>query len=72
LYLAGGSNSSAAAISVTESFNLSTNKWTAQASMPNAVMWSGSVVANGLMYCFGGTPSASGTTADNYVQIYQP
>ena len=72
LYLAGGSNSSAAAISVTESFNLSTNKWTAQASLPNAVMWPGSVVANGQLYCFGGTPAASGTTADTYVQIYQP
>ena len=72
LYLAGGDNLSGTAISVTESFKLTTDKWTTLLSMPNAVMWSGSTVATGQLYCFGGTPSASGTTPENYVQIYQP
>jgi len=41
-------------------------------SMPNVVISPSSTVANGLLHCFGGTPTTSGTTADNYVQIYQP
>jgi uncharacterized repeat protein (TIGR03803 family) len=72
LYLAGGSNSGGGAVSVTESFNLKTDKWTTLLSIPNAVMWTGSTVADGQLYCFGGTPSTSATTADNYLQIYQP
>jgi uncharacterized repeat protein (TIGR03803 family) len=71
LYLAGGNNPGGGVISLTESFNLNADKWTTLLSIPNAVEWSGSTVANGQLYCFGGTPN-NGTTADNYVQIYQP
>ena len=73
LYLAGGDVSGGGATSVTESFNLTSDKWTTLLSMPNVVISPGSTVANGLLYCFGGTPTTSGTTADNYShQIYQP
>ncbi len=72
LYLAGGTLTGGP-LNITESFNATTNKWTAQAPMPQAVMFAGSTVANGLLYCFGGSNLASGQgTIYNYVQIYQP
>jgi len=74
LYLAGGSNNQGTSLTVTESFNLSKNKWTTQASMPQAVTGTGSVVNKGLLYCFGGGDRNSQFQGNvfNYVQIYQP
>jgi hypothetical protein len=59
---------------VTESFNLSKNKWTTQASMPQAVTGTGSAVNKGLLYCFGGGDRNSQFQGNvfKYVQIYQP
>ena len=68
----GGDNSSPQTI--TESFNVTTKKWTTQAAMPQAVISPGSAVAGGLLYCFGGSNSGitSSSTIYNNLQIYQP
>ena len=72
LYLAGGTITGGP-LNITESFSATTNKWTAQAAMPQAVMFTGSTVANGLLYCFGGSNINTGRgTIYNNVQIYQP
>jgi N-acetylneuraminic acid mutarotase len=71
LYVAGGydSNVSPNAISVTESFILT--NWTTLLSMPKATSFPASIVGNGLLHCFGGENSFSGSVLNN-VQIYQP
>jgi N-acetylneuraminic acid mutarotase len=73
LYVAGGADLGPA-LSVTESFKLSTKAWTTLAPMPQAVGIPGSAVYKNVLYCIGG---ASGgdifqNTVYDYVQIYQP
>lgn len=73
LYVAsGGDNGSPQTI--TESFKDTTGKWTTQASIPQAVIAAGSAIANGLLYCFGGSSSgiALEGTVYNNVLVYQP
>jgi hypothetical protein len=71
--MGGGSNGSSP-VTVTESFNVTTDKWTTQAAMPQAVIAPGSAVANGQLYCFGGSSTGVALTGSVYsnVQIYQP
>lgn len=77
LYVAGGGDSNGTSLTVTESFKPSKNKWTTQASMPQAVGAPGSTVyqfkvggaTDSVLYCFGGI--SSGNVLNN-VQIYQP
>lgn len=72
LYDAGGylSNGGAAG-TVNESFQLSKNKWTTLAAMPQGSMFGSSAVYKGQLYCFGGWSGWLGTPINN-VQIYQP
>jgi len=74
LYLAGGSNNSGTSLSLTESFSVTSNKWTMLTSMPLAVTFPGSAIDAGLLYCFGGSDRNSQFQGNvyNYVQIYQP
>ena len=74
LYLAGGSNNSGTSLSLTESFSVTSNKWTTLTSMPLAVTFPGSAIDTGLLYCFGGSDRNSQFQGNvyNYVQIYQP
>ena len=74
LYLAGGSNNSGTSLSLTESFSVTSNKWTTLTSMPLAVTFPGSAIDTGLLYCFGGSDRNSQFQGKvyNYVQIYQP
>ena len=71
LYVAGGhdANVSPNAISVTESFNLTS--WTTLSPMLKATSFPASAAGNGMVYCFGGEDSFSGNVLNN-VQIYQP
>jgi uncharacterized repeat protein (TIGR03803 family) len=71
LYVAGGydANASPNAISVTESFNLTS--WMALSSMRKATSFPASAPGNGVLYCFGGEDSFSGNVLNN-VQMYQP
>lgn len=74
-YVAGGVNLDVGntALNVTESFKLSKNKWTTQASMPQAVTEPGSAVYKGRLYCIGGgSADVPDGIVFNYVQIYQP
>jgi len=73
LYDAGGYiNNGGAATAVNESFSLSANKWTSTlAAMPQGVMFPGSAVYNGQLYCFGGEATWLANPVNN-VQIYQP
>ena len=73
VYIAGGINNAnpQTTSTVNESFSASANKWTTQASMPTAVLWPASAVANGALYCIGGQSSYQGPVVSN-VQIYQP
>ena len=74
LYDAGGyigNGGAGAATTVNESFQLSSNKWTTLAHMPQGSMFGSSAVYKGRLYCFGGWASFSGTPINN-VQIYQP
>jgi uncharacterized repeat protein (TIGR03803 family) len=70
-YVAGGINNNYPPLNLTESFNLTANKWTVLAPMPQATTIAGSVVANGLLYCIGGNLTNGGNGINN-VQIYQP
>jgi uncharacterized repeat protein (TIGR03803 family) len=70
-YVAGGINNSYPPLNLTESFNLTADKWTVLAPMPQATTFLGSVVANGLLYCIGGNETNGGAAINN-VQIYQP
>ena len=74
LYLAGGSNNSATSLSLTESFSVTSNKWTTLTSMPQAVTFPGSAIDAGLLFCFGGSDRNSQFQGNvyNYVQIFQP
>jgi len=77
MYVAGGypgGPPGTPAMSLTESFNVSTNTWETLVPMPQAAMWDGaaaSAVYQGKLYCFGGWSSYVGTVLGN-VQIYQP
>jgi len=71
LYVAGGydANLSPDAISLTESFNLTS--WTTLSPMLKATSFPASAVGNGMLFCFGGEDSFSGNVLNN-VQVYQP
>ena len=70
LYVAAGGDDGIPQ-SITESFSVTTKKWTPVDAMPQALISPGSAVANGLLYCFGGSNSNQGTVY-NKVHIYQP
>jgi uncharacterized repeat protein (TIGR03803 family) len=73
LFIAGGGDNGTPQ-SLTESFNATADSFTSQAAMPQAVIAPGSTVANGLLYCVGGSSSGvqlEGTVYNN-LQIYQP
>jgi hypothetical protein len=62
------------ATTVTESYNLSKNKWTTLAPAHLAVIIAMPAVINDQLYCFGGTDNGilfQGNIC-NKVQIYQP
>ena len=74
LYVAGGLNanpSSTTLLNLNESFNVATNKWTTQLTMPTAALWQASAVASGQLYCIGGQNGFQGASIAK-VQIYQP
>jgi hypothetical protein len=73
LYSAGGwDDVDNAALTLTESFTLSTGDWKTLAPMPQGMMnLGGSVAYKGRLYCFGGSYSAGGATVGT-VEIYQP
>jgi N-acetylneuraminic acid mutarotase len=73
LYSAGGwAVVNNEALTLTESFTLSTNAWKTLAPMPQGMMGLGrSVVYKGRLYCFGGVYSAGGNVVGT-VEIYQP
>jgi N-acetylneuraminic acid mutarotase len=56
---------------LTESFNVSNNIWTTLAPLPQATVFAGSAVYNGLLYCIGGADANLGKVLSK-VQIYQP
>jgi len=73
-YVAGGVEANpetATPVNVNESFNVTSNKWTTQLTMPTSAYWQASAVANGQLYCIGGEASFQGAAINN-VQIYQP
>lgn len=59
------------AAKVNRSYTLSTNIWTPHAPIPQGIMYPGSAVYQGKLYCFGGRASPVGNVLNN-VQIYQP
>ena len=68
LYDIGGAN----APNITESFQLSKNKWTTTLMpVPQSIFFPASAVYKGELYCLGGWPSWLGTPQNN-VQIYKP
>lgn len=73
LYSAGGWDVvNSAALTLTESFTLSKDKWKTLAPMPQGTMGLGrSVVYKGQLYCFGGEYSNGGNPVGT-VEIYQP
>jgi uncharacterized repeat protein (TIGR03803 family) len=74
LYVAGGlysTPSTTEPLTVNESFNVKTDKWTTLAPMPTASFWQGVAVDGDLLYCIGGQASYQGSVIGN-VQIYQP
>ena len=72
-YDAGGYiNNGGAATTINESFNLSADKWTTTlAAIPQGILFPGSAVYDGQLYCFGGESTWLGSPISN-VQIYQP
>jgi len=73
-YVAGGYSGGGAgtpALTLTELFAPSTNKWTTLAPMPQGSQAPGAAVYGGQLYCFGGAAAQAGTVL-NKVQIYQP
>jgi N-acetylneuraminic acid mutarotase len=66
-YVAGGY----AASTLTEAFQLTKNKWTTLAAMPQGTMLGSSAVYKGQLYCLGGWATWEGSPVSN-VQIYQP
>jgi uncharacterized repeat protein (TIGR03803 family) len=73
LYVIGGYNPgvSQSAITLNESYGVSTNSWATLAPMPQASMNAGSAFYSGQLYCMGGETGFEGTVLTN-VQIYQP
>ena len=67
LYVAGGAGGN----TLTESFQLSKNKWTTLAPATQSTMFLASAVYKGQLYCIGGWASFGGPVINN-VQIYQP
>jgi N-acetylneuraminic acid mutarotase len=59
------------AMTLNESFNISTKTWKKLAPMPQAAMFGASATYKGLLYCIGGSSSLFGTVLNN-VQIYHP
>jgi hypothetical protein len=58
-------------MSLLESFKESNNTWTTLAPLPQATVFAGAAVDNGLLYCFGGAHAYDGNLLSN-LQIYQP
>lgn len=72
MYVAGGGDDGTPQ-SLAESFTLSTNKWATLLPIPQSTIFPAAAVANGQLYCFGGSNVDHGTgTVYNNVQIYQP
>jgi N-acetylneuraminic acid mutarotase len=71
LYVAGGTDTQGPALSITESFQLSTDGWKTLTPIPQPTIEPGSAVYNGRLYCFGGWTAWNGGYLNN-VQIYQP
>ncbi len=67
LYVVGGNGGT----TLTESFQLTKNKWTTLAPAPQANLFAASAVYKGQLYCIGGWASFGGPIISN-VQIYQP
>jgi N-acetylneuraminic acid mutarotase len=73
LYDAGGSESPTNnALTLAESFTLSTQTWKTLAQMPHGVEAAGAAVYDGRLYCFGGGNDPVSDNFTHYVQIYQP
>jgi len=71
-YEAGGYlNNGGAGTTLNEYFQVSKNKWTTLAPMPQGTMVGASAVYKGQLYCIGGWATWRGTPIGN-VQIYQP
>jgi hypothetical protein len=58
-------------MSLIESFKVSNNPWTTLAPLPQATLFAGSAVDNGLLYCIGGVDAYMGNLLSN-LQIHQP
>lgn len=71
MYVAGGANNFGNALNVMEAYNFSTNQWTKKALVPHATEGPGSVIFQGLLYCFGGRSAFQGAMLNN-LQIYHP
>jgi len=72
LYVATGyQGNGGSALTLTESFDGSSDTWTTLADNPQGTLGSGHAVYKGKLYCFGGAASYLGTLLNN-VQIYQP
>jgi len=56
---------------VNRSYTLSANKWAPHTAIPQGIMFPGSAVYKGKLYCFGGKASPSGNVLNN-VQIFKP
>ena len=69
MYVAGGY--SLQTVNLTESFKLSSKKWTTLSPMPQATLLPASAVYKKQLYCIGGITTFEGTVLGN-VQIYQP
>lgn len=69
MYVAGGYSSQTVAL--TESFKVSSKKWTTLATMPQATLLPASAVYKKQLYCIGGITTFEGIMLGN-VQIYQP
>ena len=67
LYVVGGDGGA----NLTESFQLSKNRWTTLAALPQAALFPASAAYKGQLYCIGGWAEFGGPIIDN-VQVYQP
>src|SRR5207249_10254095 len=72
-YASGGDN--AGALASVDSYNITSNTWTARASLPSAVMVYGAALGrDGLIYLFGGSTNytINGSPYFNTVYSYEP
>jgi uncharacterized protein (TIGR03437 family) len=76
LFFAGGhSVGNGSPLATMDAYNAATNTWmTGLATLPHAVVNSGSATVGGVLYCFGGSNAGDPQqgTMFNYTQIYQP